>query len=169
MAKAKRKEKKVNPKAYTLDTAIVRDYIVYYAAREMGLIKKVFPEDCQNEAQFCVKHGLSDKSVNALHNYANIDGFYDEVDKEKKKHKHLLLAVGMTGLLKRAEGMFLRKRTLDAAGKAHTLLDEIPPDVKASERLVQLGGGEIVDSVKILGTEAIALAARKATELEDGK
>jgi hypothetical protein len=49
------------------------------------------------------------------------------------------------------------------------LLDEIPPDVKASERLVQLGGGEIVDSVKILGTEAIALAARKATELEDGK
>ena len=169
MAKRRRKQKGINPKAYTLETAIVRDYIIFYAAREMGLVKKVMPEDCQTEVEFCIKHGLSAKSSNALHNYANIKGFYDAVDVEKKKHRHLLLSIGMNGLLKRAEGMFLRNQTLDAFGNTHVLLDEIPPDVKASERIIQLGGGDIVDNINVTGTDAISAAAKRITDTEDLK
>lgn len=169
MTKRRRKQKGINPKAYTLETAIVRDYIIFYAAREMGLVKKVMPEDCQTEVAFCVKHGLSDRSSNALHNYVYIKGFYDAVDVEKKKHRHLLLSIGMNGLLKRAEGMFLRNQALDAAGNTHVLLDEIPPDVKASERIIQLGGGDIVDNINVTGTDAISAAAKRITETEDLK
>ena len=167
MAKRRRKEIVVNTKAYTLETAIVRDYIIFYAAREMGLVKKVMPEDCQTESEFCIKHGLASTSSNALHNYANIKGFYDEVDKEKRKHKHLLLSIGMTGLLKRSEGMKIVNDALDKDGCIHELSAELPPDVKASERLVQLGGGDVVDTVSIIGEEALQAAAKRATEKED--
>jgi hypothetical protein len=169
MAKRRRKQKGINPKAYTLETAIVRDYIVFYTVREMGLVKKVMPEDCRTEVAFCIKHGLSAKSSNTLHNYVNIKGFYDAVEVEKKKHQHLLSSIGMGGITKRGEGMFLRKQVLDAAGNIHVLLEEIPPDVKACERLIQLGGGDIVDNINVTGTDAISAAAKRITDTEDLK
>ncbi len=169
MVKRRRKARGVNPKAYTLETAIVRDYIIFYAAREMGLVKKVMPEDCQTEVEFCIKHGLSDRSSNTLHNYVNIKGFYDAVDVEKKKHRHLLLSIGMNGLLKRAEGMTITEQALDRLGGIHDLDRELEPDVKASERLIQLGGGDIVDNINVTGTDAISAAAKRITDTEDLK
>jgi hypothetical protein len=166
MAKKKGKRKGINPKAYTLDTAIVRDYIIFYAVREMGLVKKVMPEDCQTEAEFCVKHGLAATSSNALHNYANIKGFYDEVDKEKRKNKHLLLSIGMNGLIKRGEGMKIVNQALDKDGEVHELESELPPDVRASERLIQLGGGEISDTVNINSMADIAREIAKMKEVK---
>jgi hypothetical protein len=161
-----------NPKAYTLDTAIVKDYIVYVAVREMGLVGKIMPEDCQSEAQFCVKHGLSARSVNTLHNYVNIKGFWEAVDKEKRQYKHLLLDVGMRGLLKLAEGCDTTKKTFGYHGRGKNrkkgLLEEtiehILPHEKACERLVQLGGGDIKD--KIVTEGSVAAAFREAAKAE---
>jgi hypothetical protein len=169
MAKRRRKQKGINPKAYTLETAIVRDYIIFYAVREMGLVKKVMPEDCQTEVEFCIKHGLSDKSSNALHNYANIKGFYDAVEVEKKKHRPLLLSIGMNGLGFVAEKHVLKREVIDARGEKRVIEEEQDPNVKACERLIQLGGGDIVDNINVTGTDAISAAAKRITDTEDLK
>ena len=147
----KTKEKRPNPKAYTLQTQIVINYIEFLAVRGMGLVKKIMPEDCQTEEAFLIKHGLSPNSDNTLRNYENILGFWNEVEKSEKKYKHYLRTIGMTGLLKRAEGLVIVEQALDRTGNVHDLDKELPPDVKASERLVQLGGGEIKDTVEVSG------------------
>jgi hypothetical protein len=136
------------------------------AVREMGLTKKVMPEDCQSEAEFCVKHGLSAKSATTLRNYAEIKGFWEEVEKEKRKYKHLLLSTGMVGLIKRAEGMVVVEQALSKQENVFDLNKELPPDVKACERLVQLGGGDISDKVITESSAAAAFRAAAAAESE---
>jgi hypothetical protein len=128
----------------------------------MGLVYQVMPEDCQSEKAFCVKHGLSINSTNAIRVYTDIPGFFAEVDKEKHKLKHYLLSAGMKALTKRAAGMVLRSQVLDKNNNVRDLSYDLAPDVRAGERLVQLGGGDITDKVEISGlAEAIAKTAKE--------
>jgi hypothetical protein len=161
--------KSKNPKAYTLDTPRVQAYITFVAVREMGLVHKILPEDCQNEAQFCRKHGLSENSTATLWNYKKIKGFWEVVEKEKRNYKGHLLEIGMAGLTKLAQGMTLKKQAL-FWGKPVDVKEEVAPHEKACERLVQLGGGDISDKIQVEGS-SVAAAFREAAkaEAEGGK
>ena len=164
--KADKRKKGLNPKAYTLETPIVADYIKFVAAREKGLLHKIFPENCQTEAEFCIAHGLSENSLTTLHNYAKINDFWKEADKYGRSINHLLLSIGMRGLTKLSEGMFVTRQALDKDGCKHDLKFELEPHEKACERLAIMGGALIEDKIVITNSIAGAFAAAAAAEEE---
>jgi hypothetical protein len=156
---------KEGKRKFTLTTPIVADYIEFIAIREMGLAKKLLPKDCQNEKAFLVKHGYSDKSRNVFGYYELIEGFWKAVERIQGKYKHVLREIGMTGMIKRAEGMTVTKQNL-SWGKPVDVKEEIPPDVKACERVIQFGGGIVEDNVNVAG---LVDGIRKAAAKLDGE
>ena len=78
-----------------------------------------------------------------------------------------MLELGKSGLKEVAVKHVLKKEVVDRSCQIREVKEDVDPDVRSCERLIQLGGGDIVDNINITGTDAISAAAKRITEKED--
>ena len=164
MSRKKIETKHKQGTAYTIQTPIVKQLLDYLSTPE------AFKSGQKKHLnKFMETHNT--KSYTSLWNYEKIDGFQDELIRRKadfvEQEKLEMLELGKKGLVDRAKVMVLKHEEL-SWGKPVEVKAEIPPDVRACERLIQLGGGDISDKIHVESediTEIKAAAARlKAKE-----
>lgn len=129
----KKKSNKPNPKKYTLETPIVKAYIEFYATPY-----SLRSDELKTEDDFIKTVNL--KSRRSLHNYQQIQGFWDAVYEEQRKYDKHMTSVAKNGLLKRAEGMTVKRDAVDPKGGMVELEEELPPDVSACKAILTIVG-----------------------------
>jgi hypothetical protein len=183
MAKRRRKQKGINPKAYTLDkrrkkavktqgirstmqTPIVKLYLDYLSTPE-----NLMAGQKKNLNIFMAENEIG--SYHTLEKYARAIGFQEELLRRKNNYiadeKLDMIELGKAGFKFLAKKHVLKREVIDARGEKRVIEEEQDPNVKACERLIQLGGGDIVDNINVTGTDAISAAATRITDTEDLK
>jgi hypothetical protein len=158
----KHETKHKKAQAYTLQTEIVKQLLNYLStpqAFRAGQKKHL--------NKFMELHNT--KSYTSLWNYEKIDGFQDELIRRKanfvEQEKLDMLERGKAGLKEISIKHKLKREVIDNKCQKREIEEEQDPNRQACERLIQLGGGDISDTVNVNGLEALQTAARKASEV----
>jgi hypothetical protein len=77
-----------------------------------------------------------------------------------------MLERGKAGLKEISIKHKLKREVIDNKCQKREIEEEQDPNRQACERLIQLGGGDISDTVNVNGLEALQTAARKASEVK---
>ena len=165
MSRKKIETKHKQGTAYTIQTPIVKQLLDYLSTPE------AFKSGQKKHLnKFMETHNT--KSYTSLWNYAKIDGFQDELIRRKadfvEQDKLEMLELGKAGLKEVSVKHILKREVVDRKCQIQEIEEEQDPDVRACERLIQLGGGDISDKIHVESediTEIKAAAARlKAKE-----
>ena len=130
------KKKRENPKKITLETPIVKDYIIFKA-----LAWQMRPETERTQTQFLVNHNMSENSVAALLNYERLIGFWSAVRKYRKKYIDYENFEVDNALFKITQGVLIQEMKYNS--KTRELEPEIfeqPPDVRAIKLHKEVNG-----------------------------
>lgn len=129
----KKKSNKPNPKKYTLETPVVKAFVEFYATPY-----SLRSDELKTEDDFIKTVNL--KSRRSLHNYQQIQGFWDAVYEEQRKYDRHMTTTAKNGLLKRAEGMTVEREVLSPTGSVERVEEELPPDVSACKAILTIVG-----------------------------
>ena len=164
MDKRRKKAVKTQGVKNTLETPIVRLYLDFITTPE-----NLKAGQKKNLKQFMAENHIG--SYTTLQNWEKITGFHEEVLRRKNDYiaqeKLEMLELGKSGLKEVAVKHVLKKEVVDRSCQIREVKEDVDPDVRSCERLIQLGGGDIVDNINITGTDAISAAAKRITEKED--
>ena len=166
MDKRRKKAVKTQGIRATMQTPIVKLYLDYLSTPE-----NLMAGQKKNLNIFMAENKIG--SYHTLEKYERVIGFQEELLRRKNNYiaqkKLDMIELGEAGLEFLGGKHVLKREVIDARGEKRVIEEEQAPNVKACERLIQLGGGDIVDNINVTGTDAISAAAKRITDTEDLK
>ena len=163
MDKRRKKAVKQQGKRSTMDMPIVKLYLDFISTPEAFKAGQK-----KNLKQFMAENNIG--SYHTLEKYESVVGFQEELLRRKNDYiaqeKIEMLELGKAGLKLVSTKHMLKREVVDNKCNIQTIEEEQAPSVKACERLIQLGGGEIADTVNI---NSMADIAREIANMKEVK